>query len=315
MGNANDGKGRVIDVKKSFFFFVIVAAGTLALVLSGCFKMQTTISFDSYIQTTPFSSISHVFILINSINANNNSVGNLNLNLKYDLVPSLNSTNSFYVATPIPSLQNLAFSGNGPFSINSFSMNIGPVATVVLGNGTQYVLPVATNLTIPFYSYSTQSMQQSPLQINSGQNKTALILWNLSNLSTSTNSVQNINAMGFDMSNLITLNIIYKASNVTLSDPELYTDGIYPSYRFAQLYDTLTHYNSTYDFTAQGYWNTLNDAYDFTFYPFAAPTSNGYTASFSIQSATETFLPSATVTSIQNTITIYNGNITITPTD
>ncbi len=315
MGNANDGKGRLIKVRKSFLFFVIVAAGTLALVLSGCFKMQTTISFDSYIQATPFSSISHVFILINSINANNDSIGAQNLNLKYDLVPSLNSTNSFYVATPIPSLQNLVFNGNGPFSINSFSMNIGPVATVVLGNGAQYVVPVATNLTIPFYSYSTQSMQQAPLQISSGQNKTALILWNLSNLSTSTNSVQSISAMGFDMSNLITLNIIYKASNVPLSDPSLYANGLYPSYRFAQLYDSLAYSNRTYDFTAQGYWNTLNDAYYFTFYPFAAPTSNGYQASFSIQSATETFIPSATVTNIQHTVTIHNSNITIVPTD
>lgn len=314
MGNANDGKGKVIDMKKSFFFFVIVSAGILALILSGCFQMQTTISFDSYIQATPFSSITSIKIFIKSINANNGSIGVPNLNQEYNLVPSLNSTNSFYVATPFPGLQNLAFSGNGPFYINSLTMNIGPVATVVLGNGTQYVIPVATSVTVPFYSYSTQSMQQSPLQINLGQNKTALILWNPSQLFNQSQSPVTLSASGFDMSNLITLNIIYKASNVTLSDPQLYS-GVYPSYRFAQLYDSLAYTSKTYNFTAQGYWNTLNNAYDFTFYPFAAPTSNGYTASFSIQSATQTFIPSATVTNIQHTVKIYTNNITITPSD
>ncbi|MGC8683133.1 MAG: hypothetical protein ACP5UJ_04260 [Athalassotoga sp.] len=299
-------------MKKSFFFFVIVAAGILALILSGCFQMQTTISFDSYIQTTPFSSISHIYIFIKSINANNNSIGVPNLNQEYDLVPLTN--NNFYTANQIPGLQNLAFSGNGPFSINSISMNIGPVATVVTGNGSQYVIPVATMITVPFYNYNNQSMQQAPLQINAGQNKTALILWNLSQLFGSSQSPITLSASGFDMSNLITFNIIYKASNVTLSDPSLYT-GSYPAYRFAEIYDSLVYGNKTYSLTAQGYWNTLTDAYDFTFYPFAAPTSNGYTVSFSIKSATETFLPSATVTSIQNTVTIHASNITITPTD
>jgi len=305
----------VIDVKKSLFFFIIISVGTLALILSGCFPMHTTISFNSYIQATPFSSISHVYIFVKSINANNNSIGSPSYNQKLDLVPSLNATGSFYTATPIPGLQNMAFNGNGPFSINSLSINIGPQATIVLGNGVQYVVPVATTITVPFYSYSTQSMQQAPLTINQGQNKAALILWNLSNLSTSTTSVLNLTAMGFDMSNLITFNIIYKASNVPLSDPELYTDNVYPAYRFAQIYDSLAPANKTYSFTAQGYWNTLTDAYDFTLYPFAAPTSNGYTASFSIQSATETFLPSATVTNLQHNVTIYTGNITVTPTD
>jgi hypothetical protein len=313
MGNANDGKGRVIGVKKSFFFFVIVSAGILILILSGCFQMQTTISFDSYIQTTPFSSISHIYIFIKSINANNNSIGVPNLNQEYDLVPLI-STNNFYTANQIPGLQNLAFSGNGPFSINSISMNIGPDATVILGNGTKYVIPVATTINVPFYNYSNQSMQQAPLQINAGQNKTALILWNPSQLFGSSQSPITLSASGFDMSNLITFKIIYKASNVTLSDPSLYT-GSSPAYRFAEIYDSLTYSNKSYSLTAQGYWNTLTDAYDFTLYPFAAPTPNGYTASFSIKSATETFLPSATVTSIQHTVTIYASNITITPED
>lgn len=280
MGNANDDKGKVIDVKKSFFFFVIVAAGILSLILSGCFQMQTTISFDSYIQATPFSSISHIRIFIKSINANNGSIGVPNLNQEYDLVSSFNVAHTFYIAGQITGLQNLAFSGNGPFSINSISMNIGPDATVVLGNGTQYVVPVATTITIPFYNYSNQSMQQAPLLITSGQNKTALILWNLSDLSTAAINPIVLNAMGLDMSQTVPLYITHGIS----SDPFLY-DGLY---RYASVSD----FSKTFTFTAQGYWNTLNNTYDFTLYPFIAPTSQEYSAAVSINSATQTIAAS-----------------------
>lgn len=314
MGISINSRKEVNGVKKSFLFFVIVAVGTLSLILSGCFQMQTTISYDSYIQATPFSSITHVYIFLKSINANGsgNSLINSTYNGVYDLVPSLNVTGNFYAANPISGLQSLAFSGNGPFSIDSLSINIGPAATIVLGNGDRYTVPVSTSITVPFYDYTYQKMQQAPLQINAGQNKTALILWDLSGLSTSTNL--NLSAKGFDMSNLISFSIIYKASNVLSTDPQLYpyTNGTYPTYpayRFARIND----FGKTYNFTAQGYWNALTDAYDFTLYPFAAPTSSGYLASYSINSATETFLPSATDVAFINSVTINATDVMVTP--
>ncbi|MGC8611340.1 MAG: hypothetical protein ACP5LR_02560 [Athalassotoga sp.] len=272
-------------MKKSLLFFLIVSVGTLSLILSGCFQTQsTTISYRTYIQATPFSSVNHINIFIKSIdamNANGNTVILSSVyNRVYDLVPPLNGTANFYVANPIDGLQGLAFNGNPPFILNSLLINIGPVATVILGNGQQYTIPVSTSVNVPFYSYNLQKMQVTPLQINYGQNKTALILWNLSNLSTSATAPVTLSAIGLDMSQIVPLYVTHGTS----SDPELY-GGLY---RYASVSD----FSHTYTFTAQGYWNTLNNTYDFTLYPFTSPTSQGYPAIVSIKSATETIATS-----------------------
>ncbi|BBJ27914.1 hypothetical protein [Athalassotoga saccharophila] len=270
-------------MKKSLLFFVIVTAGTLSLILSGCFQTQsTTISYQTYIQTTPFSSVNHIEIFIKSINANGNTVLLSSIyNREYDLVPPLNGTGNFYIARPIDGLQGLSINGNPPFIINSLLINIGPVATIVLGNGNEYTVPVSTSVSVPFYSYSLQKMQVAPLQINNGQNKAALILWNLSNLSTSATAPITLSAIGLDMSQVVPLYITHGIS----SDPGLY-GGFY---RYASVSD----FSKTYTFTSQGYWNTLNDTYDFTLYPFVAPTSQGYKATISINSATQTIVSSS----------------------
>ncbi len=265
-------------LKRSLLFFAIVSVGTLSLILSGCFQtLSTTISYQTYIQATPFSSVNHIEIFIKSINANGNTVLlSSTYNREYDLVPPLNGTGNFYIASPMSGLQSLAFNGNPPFTVNSLLINIGPVATIVLGNGNVYTVPVATSVNVPFYSYALQKMQLAPLQINNGQNKTALILWNLSNLSTNAKSPIALSAIGLDMSQIVPLYITHGVS----SDPSLY-GGLY---RYASISD----FSKTYTFTAQGYWNTLNNTYDFTLYPFVAPTSQGYPAIVSINSATET---------------------------
>lgn len=305
-------------MKKWTVLMIGISLLTITLVLSGCFQTQTTLSYDSYIQATPFSSITHIFIFLKSITANytyinsgitQNSSSISAYNQLYDLVPPVNS--GYYVYKPI-SQEGITLSGNPPFSINSLSINIGPDATIVLGNGLQYTVPVSQNITVPFYTYNL-GFYKSPLQMVLGSNKTALILWNLSNLSTSTNSTISLSASGLDMTNLTTLNILYAASNVTTTDPYLYTDGVYPEYRYAEL---SAFGNNAYTFTAQGYWNTLTKAYGFTFYPFASQVPSvqqSYQANYYINSATETFFPSATETTLSNFITITGSNQTVIP--
>lgn len=285
-----------MDLKKHFLFFAIVATGVLSLILSGCFMpMQTTVSFDSYIQATPFSSISHIYISIKSINVNTKDANGNNVsayssyNREYDLVPQLNGTMNFYVANSIPNLQS-SFNGTAPFFVSSLYMKIGPVATVVLGNGDQYFIPVSTSVTVPFYNYN-QQMQQAPMQVNYGQNKTALILWNLSNLSTAATIAFTLNAIGLDMSQLVPLYVTHG----TASDPSLY-GGLY---RYASVSD----FSKNFTFTSQGYWNMLNNTYDFTLYPFVAPTSQGYSAIISINSATQTIT--------HQNVTIYSSPISL----
>ncbi len=240
--------------------------------------MTTTISYDTYNQATPFSSITHVYVFLKSITANGVAMNSM-YNAPLDLVSQQ--------IQPINNLQSISIE-NQSYLIPSFSINIGPTATIVLGNGSQFTVPVSTSITVPVYAYNNLMVSQ-PFQISKGQNKTVLILWNLSELSTSSTTLSKISARGFDRNALLTLNAVHFSLT---QDP-----GVY---RFAQISD----FASSYAFTAQAYWNSVNDAFNFTLYPFKAITSLGYKANISIQSATQTI--------VSTTITINASNISLT---
>jgi len=247
----------------------------LAFVLSGCFNTQSVISYEFYSQSAP-ASLVHLYVSIKSISADKVVTTYLD-DKKMDLVSQ----------KPQELISNIGI--KVPVSIHSLKFLISPIATAVYTDGSTKTFHVATNVTTDFYGYSTQQMEKAPLKINGvGQSKTALILWNLSNFSTSSTLSSFLDGEAFDKDKMVELTVKYK---VPLS-------GTY----FAKISDSM----KTFEFTKrcdESNYDQINDEYDFTLYPFRSPVDT-YQAILSISTATQTV--------VSTEVNIGSTDITIT---
>lgn len=261
-------------MKKWTYALLALAVLGSALVLSGCFPMQTTLSYFFYNEATPPASIAHVDVYLKTINAN--SVVSTTINSEVDLVS--NDLNQIQQA--------ISLNTDSAINISSLTFSLGPVATVVYDDGTTRTLDIATSVTANFYGYSSQQYQAQPMTILKGSNKSAVVLWNLSALSTPLNlTFWTPQARVFDRDSLVKLEI-----NLPYSETNYYTASV-------------SDFGSSYAFTANGYLDALGDTYEFVLYPFKAPTSNGYTANVTVNTATDT-VNSTTITINTDPITI-----------
>ncbi len=245
----------------------------MVLILSGCFNMQSTLSYEYYSESKP-ASVLHVYVTIKSITANNN-VAFTKLNKPVDLVTESSQ----------PLVNDISLN-NGQITIGSLSIELGSVATIVYKNAT-VVMKIATPDKVLFYSFSTQQVEKHPLQITgSGLHKTAFILWNLSDLATiSTANVWKPRAKAFDRDDLVKVDVHYPTTAV----------GTYT----AEISDGLNYFT----FNKLGYYDPLNERYDFELYPYKSPISNGYTAYISIKTSTQT-VASTTVSICDKDVTV-----------
>ncbi len=256
------------------YFLILIALFLTALVLSGCFNMQSTLSYEYYNEFTP-ASLVHVYVMVKSITANNNVV-----------VTNLNSPIDLVTETP-RSLANDIGLNNDQTTVNSLSFSLGPVATLVYQNNATATVKIATPDNIAFYSYSTQQVEEHPMQImGKGLHKTAFILWNLSNLATTaTTNVWKPHAKAFDKDSLVKVDIRYHTTAMGTYTAEI-SDGL-----------------NSFTFNRLGCYNPLNERYDFKIYPFKSPTPNGYVAYVSIKTSTQTVA--------STTVNIYDKDVIV----
>lgn len=242
------------------FFLILITTLSTVLVLSGCFNMQSTLSYEYYSESTP-ASLVHIYVVVKSVTANNNVAIMTNLNIPIDLVTE----------TP-RSLANDIGLTNDQITVNSLSLSLGPVATLVYQNNATVTVKIATPDNILFYGYSNQQEEEQPMKITGkGLHKTALVLWNLSDLATiSTTNVWKPRGKAFDKDNLIKVDIRYHTTTISTYTAEI-SDGL-----------------NSFTFNKLGYYDSLNERYDFEMYPFKSPTPNGYVADISIKTATQT---------------------------
>ena len=269
---------------KLFLTVLLMAVGGMVLLLSGCFNMQSTLSYYFYNEAAPATpaSIAQVYIRVKRITANVNVMST-----------SVNSTENILQYSPVAistvgnTLNNSLFNNN-QISIPSLSVELGPTATIVYNDGRELSLRVATVVKVKFYGYSNQQMQVQPLQVLKGQNKSVLIVWNLSALSTtSTSGIWIPSAIALDKDNVVKLSVSYPTTNQN-------------TYYKAVISDV----PSSFKFSAPGKYDYINGAYDFELYPFASSFSTGYKAEISIKTATQTV--------VSTTVTIKDKNITVT---
>ena len=257
------------------FFLISITILSTVLVLSGCFNMQSTLSYEYYSEFTP-ASLSHVYVTIKSITANNN-VAVTNLNIPIDLVTE----------TP-RSLANDIGLTNDQITVSSLSFSFGPVATLVYQSNATATVKIATPDNILFYGYSNQQEEEQPMQITGkGLHKTALILWNLSDLATiSTTNVWKPRVKAFDKDSLVKIDIRYHTTITGTYTAEI-SDGL-----------------NSFTFNKLGYYDPLNERYDFEMYPFKSPIPNSYyTAYVSIKTSTQTVA--------STTVNVYDKDVTV----
>ncbi len=243
--------------------FLIVSFALTAFVLSGCFNTQSVVSYEFYSQSTP-ASLLHVYVKVKTIRA-----GNLETeyNKDVDLVSNL----------PTPVANNIGV--NVPFDVDAIEFSVLPTATVVYTNGATTITKVfqisnASDVKAYFYDYSNQRFEKSDFSIGSvGQNKTIMVLWNLSDFSTPDNSKTSLNAISLDSDKLVRLKVEYKAPR----------NGTY----FAEVSDGMNTFTFTKRCREDNY-DFQNEAYTFVLYPFCAPVQGGYSANVSINNATQT---------------------------
>ncbi len=255
------------------YFLILIALFLTALVLSGCFNMQSTLSYEYYNEFTP-ASLVHVYVMVKSITANNNV-----------MVTNLNSPIDLITEDP-KSLANDITLRDDQITVNSLSFELGSIATVVYNNATT-VVKIATPDNIAFYSYSTQQVEEEPMQImGKGLHKTAFILWNLSDLATtSTTNVWKPHAKAFDKDSLVKVDIRYHTTATGTYTAEI-SDGL-----------------NSFTFNRLGCYDPLNERYDFKIYPFKSPTPNGYVAHVSIKTSTQTVA--------STTVNIYDKDVIV----
>ncbi len=251
----------------------------MIIALSGCFNTQSTLAYDFYSQSTP-ASVLHVYISIISIRADEiNNTTTFPTPRKIDLV-------SNDVQKIVPNIGVTA-----PLSISHLKFVVNPVATVVYATSNASITKTfnISNTTVDFYGYSTQQMEKSSFKINGvGQNKSALIVWDLSNFSSPSTTNITLKGMAFDEDGLIKLSVKYKAP----------FDKVY----FAKISDV----PNTFEFSKkcdEDNYDRLNDEYKFILYPFRSPAST-YQANLSINTATQTL--------VSTEISIGSSDITIT---
>ncbi len=245
-------------------FIVLV----LAVVLSGCFNTPSMLSYEFYSQSTP-ASVTHVYVKVETIEAAN-IVTTYNVDKTVDLVRS----------APEAIVSNVAVS-KPPLSIPYLRFTFGPVATVVYSDTSSDTVATMTfklkTSTVYFYNYSTQQMQRAPLKINGmGQNKIALVMWNLSEFSTPSTKIVAIDGQAFEKDELLKVNVKYKVP----------MNGVY----YASISDSMNPLTATYKFTkkcAESNYNQLNNEYEFLLYAFKAPVST-YMANINVSTATQT---------------------------
>ncbi len=250
-------EGSVLNLKRKLFLIFLPVIGGMVLILSGCFNMQSTLSYYFYNESAP-ASVSHIYVEVKKIIAND-GVMSTTINSTEDLLQgSLKSISSGNI-----------LNGNQN-SVNSLSIDLGPTATIVYEDGSERFLKVATVVNAKFYGYFNQKVVQS-LQISKGQNKSAVILWKLSGLATiSTTDVWYPSAIALDKDGVVKVSVSYP----------VFQKGYYK----AAVSDSI----NSFEFSASGNYDTLNDKYDFELYPFKSAMP--YRANVSIQTATETLV-------------------------
>ncbi len=252
--------------RKAFLIFLLVIAGT-ALVLSGCFNMQSTLSYYFYNEAAP-ASVAHIYVRIKRIVANENVMST-----------TIGSTEDLLQYNPVSISSGNALSGNQN-SVTSLSIELGPVATIIYENGSERFLKVATIVNAKFYGYSNQKSVQ-PMQITKGQNKSALVLWKLSDLATiSTTDIWHPLAIALDKDSTVKVSVSYPTSQKNYYKAVI-SDGI-----------------NSFEFSASGNYDMVNDKYDFELYPFKS--TGGYSADVSIQTATQTVASTTIIISDKN---------------
>ncbi len=277
----------VVFVLKNWIYVLLgIAVLGSVLVLSGCFQTQTTLSYFFYNEATPPASIAHVYVYLKTITAN--SVKST-IDSKVDLISNPVNSSPNDPNAGLNEIQQ-AISLNGQTTLSSLNLDLGPVATITYDDGTTKTVNVATSVTADFYGYSSQQYQLQPMTILNGSNKSAIVLWNLSDFSSPLNvSFWNPQIRAFDRDSLVQLKIDLPNNDVT-------------GYYTARVSDLAP----TYTFTTNGYLNNVQTTYNFYLYPFAL--SNGYRANVTVSTATETVNSTIiTITSSPITLDVPNS--------